>query len=163
VSRNIRRVSLRVVNLAGAGLEDSIRLPDDEDELKVDDDKEEELPDLSRDMPIRGRTLGCFGPQSRIRLALFNFLVYPSVVLFFYLGFVLDNFFSSWTEPVILVLIVINAVVLTIQASHSLTLPDNSSPRPVKGYFHAWEDYALFVLFAFFTYVIFFPFIISNH
>ena len=75
VSRNIRRVSLRVVNLAGTGLEDSVRLPDDDD-VKMDG-KEEELPDLSRDMPIRGRTLGCFGPQSRVRLALYNFLVHP--------------------------------------------------------------------------------------
>jgi hypothetical protein len=77
VSKNLRRVSLRGVNLAGAGLEDSIRLPDDDDDRKVEDDKEEELPDLSKDMPIRGRTLGCFGPHSRVRLALFNFLVHP--------------------------------------------------------------------------------------
>jgi hypothetical protein len=51
-----------------------------------------------------------------------------------------------------LVSIIINAIVLTIQASNSLALPSaNSSPQPVTGYFHAWEDYALFVLFAFFT------------
>ena len=63
-------------------------------------------------------------------------------------------FFVRWTEPTILVLIVINAVVLTIQASPTLTLASgNASPQAVNGYFHTWEDYALFVLFVFFTYV----------
>ena len=64
-----------------------------------------------------------------------------------------------WTEPAILVLIVVNAVVLTIQAARSLTLPDPTDdvpsplPAPVKGYFKTWEDYALFILFIIFTYV----------
>lgn len=63
----------------------------------------------------------------------------------------------SWTEPIILVLIVVNAIVLTIQSARSLTLPDatnddsNPMPTPVHGYFHTWEDYALFVLFIIFT------------
>lgn len=63
-----------------------------------------------------------------------------------------------WTEPLILVLIIFNAVVLTIQAARSATLqaPDSGSapsplPTPVKGYFHSWEDFALFVLFILFT------------
>jgi hypothetical protein len=79
VSRGLRRVSVRVVNLAGAGLEDSagVRLPDDDDDEYNSGEEEEELPDLSREMPIRGRTLGVFGPRSRVRLALFNFLVKP--------------------------------------------------------------------------------------
>lgn len=75
MSRSIRHISLRVVNLGGVGLDDSIRLPDDDDQ-KVADYKEEDLPDLSKRLPIRGRTLGYFGPQSRVRLALFNFLVH---------------------------------------------------------------------------------------
>ena len=63
----------------------------------------------------------------------------------------------SWTEPIILVLIVVNAIVLTIQSARSLTLldatNDDSNPMlpPVHGYFHTWEDYALFVLFIIFT------------
>lgn len=61
----------------------------------------------------------------------------------------------SWTEPIVLLLIVFNAIVLTIQAARSLTLPDDDSdsplPPPVRGYFHAWEDYALFFLFILFT------------
>lgn len=80
VSRTLRRASLRVVNLAGSGLDDSIRLPDDDEHVKDGDGerwKDEELPDLRSDLPIRGRTLGCFGPQSRVRLGLYHFLVHP--------------------------------------------------------------------------------------
>ena len=40
---------------------------------------------------------------------------------------------------------------LTLQASHTLTLDADAAPAPVRGYFHAWEDYALFVLFVLFT------------
>ncbi|KAJ7199602.1 Ion transport protein-domain-containing protein [Mycena pura] len=122
VSQNIRRVSLRVANVASVGLE---RLPDD----KRDDD--EHLPDLAKSLPIRGRTLGFLGPTSRLRLACFNFLVFP------------------WTEPIILLLIILNAVLLTVQASRSLTL--TTTPTTIKGYFKSWEDFALFALFIVFT------------
>lgn len=79
MSRGFRRVSLRVVNIGGNPMEDSVRLPDgDEDDMAGEEEKEEEqLPDLRKEMPIRGRTLGIFGPQSRVRLALYNFLVHP--------------------------------------------------------------------------------------
>jgi hypothetical protein len=80
--------------------------------------------------------LGFLGPNSRIRLALFNFLIHPA------------------TEPVILVLIILNAVVLTAQAFPSLTLPTANGPTlppKISGYFHAWEDYVLFALFIVFT------------
>ncbi|KAG6811221.1 hypothetical protein H0H92_008482 [Tricholoma furcatifolium] len=133
MSHNLRRASVRVVNLASAGLESQVRLGDGDDELQ---DGEEPLPDLTKALPIRGRTLGFLGTDSKVRLALFNFLVHP------------------WTEPSILVLIIINAVVLTIQAAPSLTLAtsDGSSvPPQITGYFHSWEDYALFVLFIIFT------------
>ncbi|KAJ7726287.1 Ion transport protein-domain-containing protein [Mycena maculata] len=124
VSQNLRRASIRVVNMASVGLE---RLPDD----KQDMDEDDTLPDLAQTLPIRGRTLGFMGPTNRVRLACFNFLVYP------------------WTEPIILLLIIFNAVVLTIQASRSFTLSD--PPVQITGYFHSWEDYALFVLFILFT------------
>lgn len=86
VSRNLRRASLRVVNFGGLGLEDHVRLDDMEDErmAKQEDEEEEEdaaddeaLPDLSKTLPIRGRTLGCLGPTSTLRLAMYRFLVYP--------------------------------------------------------------------------------------
>ncbi|KXN82493.1 Calcium-channel protein cch1 [Leucoagaricus sp. SymC.cos] len=135
VSQNIRRVSLRVVNLAGSGLENQLRLGDGDDGPAKVDDEEEDLPDLSKVIPIRGRTLGFLGADSKLRLGLYSMLVYP------------------WTEPFILILIVLNAVVLTIQASPSLTLPsDPPAPPPhIKGYFHTWEDWVLFALFCIFS------------
>ncbi|KAG5652105.1 hypothetical protein H0H81_006278 [Sphagnurus paluster] len=138
MSHNIRRASVRVVNLASAGLESQLRLGGGEQVKRTgrDDDDDELLPDLSKALPIRGRTLGFFGPESKVRLALFNFLVSP------------------WTEPIILVLIIVNAVVLTIQAALPLTLSTSNGtavPPRIRGYFHSWEDYALFVLFIIFT------------
>ncbi|KAF8146237.1 Ion transport protein-domain-containing protein [Mycena galopus ATCC 62051] len=119
---NLRRASVRVVNMASVGLE---RLPDDKK------DEDDHLPDLAQTLPIRGRTLGFLGPTNKLRLACFNFLVYP------------------WTEPIILVLIILNAVLLTIQSAQSLTLA--TPPTVYKGYFRTWEDFALFVLFIIFT------------
>ena len=54
----------------------------------------------------------------------------------------------------ILLLIVLNAVVLTSQSFRSLTLPASGNPAfppPIKGYFYTWEDYTLFALFIIFT------------
>jgi voltage-dependent calcium channel len=90
LSHNFRRASLRVVNLASAGLESQIRLPDGPDEgtrgerlaLSKGEESEEPLPNLGKTLPLRGRTLGCLGPKNKLRLVLFNFLVYPCVMLF---------------------------------------------------------------------------------
>ncbi|KAF9005006.1 Ion transport protein-domain-containing protein [Cyathus striatus] len=145
VSQNLRRVSLRVVNLAGSGLETQLRLGDGEttgrskkDEGEESEEEEEYMQELSKKMPLRGRTLGFLGPENKVRLALYGFLVHP------------------WTEPTILVLIILNAVVLTIQAFPSITLPMDDDgvpmlPPKIKGYFHEWEDWVLFVLFIIFT------------
>lgn len=153
VSRNLRRVSLRVVNFSNGPGDDSIRLPDQDEEMKPDGADDEVLPDLRTAIPIRGKTLGFLGPESRIRIALFRFLVHPCVS--YYIAWQIPDFYLfSLTEPAILVLIVCNAVVLTIQASRTSTLPDNSSTPPsVQGYLHTWEDYALLALFVIFTYV----------
>ena len=60
---------------------------------------------------------------------------------------------SRWTEPIILLLISFHLVVLSIQSARSLTLADSDAePFRPRGYFHQWEDYALFSLFTFFTY-----------
>lgn len=145
MSGNLRRASIRVVNFAGFGLDDHARLADAEaespehtlvDKLQADDTGEEDevaTPDLSRSLPIRGRTLGLFGPTSMVRMAMYHFLVYP------------------WTEPVILLLIIANAVILIIQSHISEALDSNQNPPQITGYFHQWEDYALFGLFCFFT------------
>lgn len=146
LSRNIRRVSLRVVNMAGMGIDEHVRLADAEDEKQDGEEEDDEddlmktgedetLPDLSKTMPIRGRTLGFMGPTNKLRLAMYRFLLY------------------RWTEPIILLSIIFNAVVLTIQAARNTALPADGPgvPLQVKGYFHQWEDYALFILFIFFT------------
>ena len=78
VSKNLRRMSLRVVNLRNSGLEGQVRLTDEEDErTRVLAEDHEPQADLKRVFPIRGRALGFLGPDSKIRLALFNFLVHP--------------------------------------------------------------------------------------
>lgn len=61
----------------------------------------------------------------------------------------------------ILLLIIVNAILLTIQAAPNIALPadqqpdadGNVLPPRIRGYFHGWEDYALFALFIVFTYV----------
>ena len=119
MSRNIRRASMRVVNLANLGLEDQpVRLEGEDDPL----------PNLQR---LRGRTLMIFGPTNSLRVALHKALLWP------------------WTEPIILLLIFTNAVVLGLQ-SH---LAVESTVHP-PGYFHQWEDLVIFALFVLFTYVL---------
>lgn len=100
VKRNLRRMSLRVVNLASAGLEErarGIRLLDDDEYARGKEDAgegakelndnygdgdDEELPDLAARLPIRGRTMGFLDPTSRLRLMMYRFLTYSYVHLF---------------------------------------------------------------------------------
>lgn len=83
MSRNLRRASLRVVNLAGMGLEDHVRLGegvdrvDGPDQDGEDEENEETMMDLATYLPLRGRTLGCMGPTNQVRLAMFRLLVHP--------------------------------------------------------------------------------------
>ncbi|THU96001.1 hypothetical protein K435DRAFT_778779 [Dendrothele bispora CBS 962.96] len=133
MSKTLRRASLRVVNIANNGLENQVRLDGEDGVPNRDGLEDEQLPDLSRTLPIRGRTLCCFGPQSKVRLKLYNWLVHP------------------WTEPAILLLIIFNAVVLTIQSARSLVAEDGEEPPRIRGYFRSWEDWALFFLFIIFT------------
>lgn len=123
---------MRVVNLAGVTLEDRpMRLEDESpDQSKRNatlPGQDEEMPELSRER-LRGRTLGVFSPQSVIRRAMLSVLLW------------------RWTEPIILLLIMFNAVVLTIQAHRSVFETGRED-----GFFKTWEDYALFVLFNIFT------------
>lgn len=54
----------------------------------------------------------------------------------------------SWTEPLLLLLIVANVVILTIQSAKDIY----EYPRPTgAGFFREWEDYTLFVIFVAFT------------
>jgi hypothetical protein len=96
LSRGLRRVSWRVVNFAGAGLDDHIRLPDGGDQVDTtgdrrrhpspdndedgDDRTVQPFADLGRKvLPLRGRSLGLFGPTSRVRRAMYDFLIFPCV------------------------------------------------------------------------------------
>ena len=88
VSRSLRHMSVRVVNLAGRGLDDHVRLDDVDDEKspkrKYDGGSEEPeysaLPDLRKSLPIRGRTLGFMLPTNPIRLFMYRSLLFLYVV-----------------------------------------------------------------------------------
>ncbi|KIJ40348.1 hypothetical protein M422DRAFT_256903 [Sphaerobolus stellatus SS14] len=126
VSRNLRRMSVRVVNLGSAGVDEGhARLADahEEDEEPIKPGSVQAL------TPLRGRTLGFLGPRNPVRVALYKSLLY------------------QYTEPFILCLILFNAVILVIQSSRALFL----DPNQPKGYFQGWEDYVLFTLFIFYT------------
>lgn len=85
MSRNIRRMSVRVVNLAGVTLEDRpIRLEDDPAEQQQGNapaSPVEMIPETSKES-LRGRTLGVFGPTSGIRQAMLNMLLWRCVQIF---------------------------------------------------------------------------------
>ena len=96
LSQGLRRISWRVVNFAGAGLDDHIRLPDgdqvdaahdgrrpstDNDPQEDDDGRSvEPFAELSgKVLPLRGRTLCLFESTSRVRRAMYDFLIFPCV------------------------------------------------------------------------------------
>ena len=85
VSRNLRRMSLRVVNLAGSNLEDRlVRLPDDPPGEDGEEDEgsaaEETLrEDLDQNSLLRGRSLFIFGPRHPVRRAAYHLLLWRSV------------------------------------------------------------------------------------
>ena len=151
VSRSLHRASLRVANLSNAGLASQVRLPDDDEEEanEEEDGALQQQQEQRKNTPLRGRTLGFFGPESRVRSALNTFLLNRYVIHIIWQSQPVDDLIR-WTEPLILVLIIINVVVLTIQSARSLTLPSNGTITS-QGYFHTWEDFALFAIFAVYT------------
>lgn len=80
--------------------------------------------------PLKGKSLGIFSTESRIRNMLCDILVYPL------------------TEPAILLLIILQTVLLAVSASESVYAPGNELPSD-------WEgkpiDLALLILFVIFT------------
>ncbi|KAG9101606.1 calcium channel protein [Ceratobasidium sp. 370] len=108
VSKHIRRVSLRVVNLASVELEDKPvpRTPDREreDVARLTPDKEigattpepvatpEDELDRTHHMTLRGRTLGMFGPDSRLRQVMRSVLLWTveMIARIIVSGFLLD-------------------------------------------------------------------------
>jgi len=91
LSQSLRRASWLVVNFAGAGLDDHIRLPDDGDQLdatgpSTDNDRDgdersvQPFADLgSKLFRLLGRTLCLFGSTSRVRRAMYDFLMFLCV------------------------------------------------------------------------------------
>jgi len=77
--------------------------------------------------PFKGRSLGIFGPDNKIRLKLSDVLVHPV------------------TEPLLLVLIVVQTVLLAVDASEDVF----EHPRPT--YWGSGIDYALLGLFVVYT------------
>ncbi|GAA6002347.1 calcium channel protein CCH1 [Rhodotorula paludigena] len=162
-TERLRRMSVRVVNVAGADAEElnEVDLEEEEKAGKARQEDEPRTPTGAAEeegrpigageksaggeggekwkkryeeheklyRQLRGNTLGWFGPDHRLRQACAKVLT------------------ARWTEPIILLLIILQVVVQTIQAS-----PDvYAHPRPTKGYFHTWEDVVLFVVFCIFT------------
>ena len=78
--------------------------------------------------PLRGKSLGIFSPENWIRLRLCEMLVHPL------------------TEPIILMLIFVQTIVLAVDSAPKLSYGD----RP-KGWGHSWVDFALLFLFAVYT------------
>lgn len=81
VSRNLRRVSIRVVDLASSSSRDQgVKL-----DGIGDDDQEEEKPSMTLEEPLpetlpsklRGNSLGLFGTRSRVRNAMYSLLLSP--------------------------------------------------------------------------------------
>lgn len=89
---------------------------------------EEEEPETPPN-PLKGRSLRFFSPESRVRNKLCDLLVYP------------------FTEPVILILIMVQTILLAIDSSKNVF----KHPR-TKGWGTNWIDYALFALFIIFTF-----------
>ncbi|KAF7185006.1 Calcium-channel protein cch1 [Pseudocercospora fuligena] len=91
------------------------------------EDEPPALPVIDRN-PLRGKSLGLFSPQSRIRQGLLEFLVHPFV------------------EPLILVLIVVQTVILAIDNAPNV-YTDN---RP-HGWGNNWTDWLLLGIFVVYT------------
>lgn len=78
--------------------------------------------------PLKGHSLGIFSPQNRVRLLLCNLLVNP------------------YTEPFILVLIVLQTVLLAVEAGPSVFTAGNERPGR-WGHTIDWVMLGLFVIF----------------
>ncbi|ORY13758.1 calcium-channel protein CCH1 [Clohesyomyces aquaticus] len=89
--------------------------------------------------PLRGKTLGIFSPDNKLRLKLCDLLVHPI------------------TEPFLLLLIIIQTILLAVDSSKSV-FPNG---RP-KGFGSTWIDYALLVLFVIYTVEIIVRIIVSG-
>lgn len=89
------------------------------------------VPDVSPEVdanPFRGKSLGIFGPDNRLRLMLSNLLVHPA------------------TEPAIFLFIILQTIFLSIDSA-----PDVFKDPRSKTWGSSWVDYALLALFCIYT------------
>lgn len=139
VGKSIRRLSRRVINLDGEdrpNTEGVIRLPDHQeiDESSSDDEEGvyaiEEVQNLpsKSNLELRGKSLGIFGPENPFRRSLAILML------------------QWWVEPIILMMIMFNVILLVIQSSQNVF----KYPR-LPGYFDYWTDYALLAVFVVYT------------
>ncbi|GAA6064276.1 hypothetical protein JCM10212_000978 [Sporobolomyces blumeae] len=138
-SRRESRTSLPTCGVADPDVDDEATLGGNRDEHEPRAEAEPSVGNSSREAArreteasfrkLRGKTLFLFGPENRFRRACARALT------------------AHWTEPLILALIVFSVVVQTIQSSPNVY----EHPRPTSGYFHEWEDYALFAIFVCFS------------
>jgi hypothetical protein len=89
-----------------------------------------ELPGRSDPNPLRGKSLSLFSRHSKIRQALLSCLIHPV------------------TEPLILLLIIVQTVILSIDSAGDIKDPRKA--RRDKWGVH-WTDYTLFAIFAVYT------------
>ena len=82
----------------------------------------------SQPNPLKGKSLGIFGPENSLRLKLCDLLVHPI------------------TEPAILILIVIQTVLLAVEAAPSIDYNGRSQKWP-----SSWVDFGLLALFSIYT------------
>ncbi|QIX02069.1 hypothetical protein AMS68_007586 [Peltaster fructicola] len=78
--------------------------------------------------PLRGKSLGIFSPDNKLRLRLMELITHPA------------------TEPLILILIVVQVIILTIDSAPSVY----NDPRPTA-WGRGWTDYTIFVIFCIYT------------
>lgn len=146
----MQKMSQRVVNLSNEPVEQAIMRRESEKRSKRDEPptspSQQDFGDIPHRMeslsekgstqtawrtnvnPFKGKSLGIFSPDNPLRTKLCDILVHPV------------------TEPFILLVIVIHAILLTVQSSHSVwTDPrsDKWGSQPI--------DYALFVIFVIYT------------
>ena len=102
---------------------------------------EPESPDLPRieRNPLRGKSLGLFSPQSRVRRWLLDFLVHPFV------------------EPLILVLIVVQTIILAVDAA-----PNAYTDLRPTNWGTNWTDWLLFGIFIVYTIEILIKVVVSG-
>ena len=89
------------------------------------------VPDVGPELnanPFRGKSLGIFGPDNRLRLMLSNLLVHPV------------------TEPAILLFIILQTIFLSIDSA-----PDVFKDPRSKIWGSSWVDFALLALFCIYT------------